>query len=145
MKLMTISFLNNFYFNACLVFCMTLVILVGSNVITFACFPVLSIFPPEFDLGSILSNVVGSSFNTAFGRDCKGRPQGDYFFGCQVPTCRCLGESSFLTFSIPYGQCLGPFNIGRRKRSPQDTRFFINSNQVGPRSSCVFMEGKLVT
>jgi len=84
---------------------------------------------PQFDLGSILSNVVGSSFNTAFGRDCKGRPQGDYFFGCQVPTGRCLGESSFLTFSIPYGQCLGPFNIGRRKRSPQDTRFFINSNQ----------------
>merc|ERR1712226_1346305 len=63
---------------------------------------------PQFDLGSILSNVVGSTFNTAFGRDCKGRPQGDYFFGCQ---------------------CVGPFNIGRRKRSPQDTRFFINSNQ----------------
>ena len=27
-------------------------------------------------------------------------------------------------------KCVGPFNIGRKKRSPQDTRFFINSNQV---------------
>merc|ERR1711972_307093 len=59
-------------------------------------------------LGALLGNAVGATFNTAFGRDCKGRPQGDYFFGCQ---------------------CVGPFNIGRRKRSPVDTRFFINSNQ----------------
>merc|ERR1711971_1023361 len=63
---------------------------------------------PQFDFGSLFGNAVSSSFNTAFGRDCKGRPQGDYFFGCQ---------------------CVGPFNIGRKKRSPQDTRFFINSNQ----------------
>ena len=27
-------------------------------------------------------------------------------------------------------KCVGPFNIGRKKRLPQDTRFFINSNQV---------------
>merc|ERR1711934_746476 len=64
---------------------------------------------PQFDLGALLGNAVGATFNSAFGRDCKGRPQGDYFFGCQ---------------------CVGPFNIGRKKRSPQDTRFFINSNQV---------------
>jgi len=63
---------------------------------------------PQFDFGALLGNAVGATFNTAFGRDCKGRPQGDYFFGCQ---------------------CVGPFNIGRRKRSPVDTRFFINSNQ----------------
>merc|ERR1712226_980496 len=63
---------------------------------------------PQFDLGALFGNAVGATFNTAFGRDCKGRPQGDYFFGCQ---------------------CVGPFNIGRKKRSPVDTRFFINSNQ----------------
>eukprot|EP00088_Acartia_fossae_P050369 TRINITY_DN5639_c1_g1_i6.p1 TRINITY_DN5639_c1_g1~~TRINITY_DN5639_c1_g1_i6.p1 ORF type:complete len:122 (+),score=21.28 TRINITY_DN5639_c1_g1_i6:39-368(+) len=67
---------------------------------------------PQFDFGSVLSNTIGAAFNTAIGRDCKGRPQGDYFFGCQ---------------------CIGPFNIGRKRRSPQDpqtdTRFFINSNQ----------------
>ena len=40
--------------------------------------------PPEFDLGALLGNAVGATFNSAFGRDCKGRPQGDYFFGCQV-------------------------------------------------------------
>ena len=38
----------------------------------------------EFDLGALFGNAVGATFNTAFGRDCKGRPQGDYFFGCQV-------------------------------------------------------------
>ena len=38
----------------------------------------------EFDLGAIFGNAIGATFNTAFGRDCKGRPQGDYFFGCQV-------------------------------------------------------------
>merc|ERR1712150_269603 len=62
----------------------------------------------QIDLGSLLTNGVGAAFNTAFGRDCRGRPQGDYFYGCQ---------------------CVGPFNIGRRKRSPVDNRLFINSNQ----------------
>merc|ERR1711974_152667 len=52
---------------------------------------------PQFDFGSLFGNAVSSSFNTAFGRDCKGRPQGDYFFGCQ---------------------CVGPFSVGRKKRSP---------------------------
>merc|ERR1712228_649076 len=61
----------------------------------------------RFDLGSFLTNSVGAAFNTALGRDCKGRPQGNYFYGCQ---------------------CVGPFNIGRRKRSPQN-KLFINSNQ----------------
>merc|ERR1711874_102173 len=51
---------------------------------------------PQFNFGSILTNGLGAAFNTALGRDCKGRPQGDYFYGCQ---------------------CVGPFNIGKRKRS----------------------------
>ena len=38
----------------------------------------------EFDFGSIASNLFGAALNTAIGKDCKGRPQGDYFFGCQV-------------------------------------------------------------
>merc|ERR1711936_572897 len=59
---------------------------------------------PQFDFGSLFGNAVSSSFNTAFGRDCKGRPQGDYFFGCQ---------------------CVGPFSVGKKKRSP----LFLNSNQ----------------
>merc|ERR1719300_1252530 len=63
--------------------------------------------PKEFNFGSLLTNSVGAAFNTALGRDCKGRPQGSYFYGCQ---------------------CVGPFNIGRRKRSPQN-KLFINSNQ----------------
>eukprot|EP00088_Acartia_fossae_P065123 TRINITY_DN8021_c0_g1_i1.p1 TRINITY_DN8021_c0_g1~~TRINITY_DN8021_c0_g1_i1.p1 ORF type:complete len:125 (+),score=31.04 TRINITY_DN8021_c0_g1_i1:48-422(+) len=67
---------------------------------------------PQFDFGSVASNLFGAAVNTAIGRDCKGRPQGDYFFGCQ---------------------CIGPFNIGRRRREAQnsqtDTRLFINSNQ----------------
>lgn len=69
---------------------------------------------PQFDFGSLASNLFGAALNTAIGKDCKGRPQGDYFFGCQ---------------------CFGPINIGRKRRSPQnsrsqtDTRFFINSNQ----------------
>merc|ERR1712059_173883 len=69
--------------------------------------PVIVESEPIVDLGTI----IGSVFNTAFGRDCRGRPQGDYFFGCQ---------------------CVGPFNVGRKKRSPQrstDNRLFINSNQ----------------
>merc|ERR1712038_199797 len=63
---------------------------------------------PQFNLGALFTNSLGAAFNTAFGRDCKGRAQGDYFYGCQ---------------------CVGPFNIGRRKRSPVDNRLFINSNQ----------------
>merc|ERR1719414_1239702 len=63
---------------------------------------------PQLNLGSLFVNGVGAVFNTAIARDCKGRPQGDYFYGCQ---------------------CVGPFHLGRRKRSPVDTRFFINSNQ----------------
>merc|ERR1711915_682530 len=66
----------------------------------------------RFDLGSFLTNGLGAAFNTALGRDCKGRPQGDYFYGCQ---------------------CVGPFNIGRKRRSASaqntNTRFFLNSNQ----------------
>merc|ERR1719221_1399132 len=62
---------------------------------------------PQFNFGSILTNGLGAAFNTAFGRDCKGRAQGDYFYGCQ---------------------CVGPFNIGKRKRSAQN-KLFINSNQ----------------
>merc|ERR1711988_1408613 len=62
---------------------------------------------PQFNFGSLVSNSLGAAFNTAFGRDCRGRPQGDYFYGCQ---------------------CVGPFNIGRRKRQA-DTKLFINSNQ----------------
>merc|ERR1712131_463730 len=65
----------------------------------------------RFDLGSFLTNGLGAAFNTALGRDCKGRPQGDYFYGCQ---------------------CVGPFNIGRKRRAAQnsvDNRLFINSNQ----------------
>merc|ERR1711915_977536 len=59
---------------------------------------------PQFNLGALFANGAGAAFNTAFGRDCRGRPQGDYFYGCQ---------------------CVGPFNIGRKKRSP----VFVNSNQ----------------
>ena len=40
-------------------------------------------------LSGAASNLVGSAFNTAFGRDCRGRPQGDYFYGCQVITSCC--------------------------------------------------------
>ena len=32
----------------------------------------------------VASNLIGAAVSTAFGRDCKGRPQGDYFYGCQV-------------------------------------------------------------
>merc|ERR1711909_231058 len=39
---------------------------------------------PQFNLGSIFTNGIGAAFNTAIGRDCKGRAQGDYFYGCQV-------------------------------------------------------------
>ena len=37
-------------------------------------------------MGSIFGSALSSKFNAAFGgnRDCRGRPQGDYFFGCQV-------------------------------------------------------------
>ena len=38
----------------------------------------------EFNLGALFTNSLGAAFNTAFGRDCKGRAQGDYFYGCQV-------------------------------------------------------------
>merc|ERR1712154_548288 len=66
--------------------------------------------PQGFNFGAILGNLVpnavGAAVNTGFGRDCKGRAQGDYFYGCQ---------------------CIGPFNIGRKKR--QVNRLFINSNQ----------------
>jgi len=63
---------------------------------------------PQFNLGSIFTNGIGAAFNTAIGRDCKGRAQGDYFYGCQ---------------------CVGPFNIGKRSAEPVDNRLFINSNQ----------------
>merc|ERR1712226_1618909 len=49
---------------------------------------------PQFNLGALFGNAVSSTFNTAFGRDCRGRPQGDYFFGCQ---------------------CVGPFSVGREE------------------------------
>ena len=130
-----------------------------------------SLFTAEnrfLDFGSVLTNGIGAAFNTALGRDCKGRPAGDYFFGCQVttnqvkyavnisfywkfptpspltfPTVRnladhCGGNCLFtycykLHFQLSTPQCIGPFNIGRRRRSAQqgntDTRFFINSNQ----------------
>ena len=38
-------------------------------------------------LGGAATSLIGSALNTAIGRDCKGRPQGDYFYGCQVPFC----------------------------------------------------------
>ncbi|XP_023325188.1 uncharacterized protein LOC111698937 [Eurytemora carolleeae] len=60
-----------------------------------------------FDFGGAASNFIGAAVNSVIGRDCRGRPQGDYFYGCQ---------------------CIGPLNIGRKKRSPQGTRF-LNSNQ----------------
>ena len=41
-------------------------------------------FFSEFDFGYLLSNGLAAFLNTAIGRDCKGRPQGDYFYGCQV-------------------------------------------------------------
>ena len=91
---------------------------------------------PEFDLGALFGNAVSSSFNTAFGRDCRGRPQGDYFFGCQVElkVLQCFlvqdlnivksGENQCEYF-LPL-KCVGPFSVGRKKRSP----IFLNSNQV---------------
>merc|ERR1711908_104441 len=77
-------------------------LLIFSFIVLFSAINVES--KPQFDFGSLFGNAVSSSFNTAFGRDCKGRPQGDYFFGCQ---------------------CVGPFSVGRKKRSP----LFLNSNQ----------------
>merc|ERR1719414_1347387 len=59
---------------------------------------------PQLNLGSLFVNGVGAVFNTAIARDCKGRPQGDYFYGCQ---------------------CVGPFHLGRKRRSP----LVLNSNQ----------------
>eukprot|EP00090_Calanus_glacialis_P036654 TRINITY_DN6264_c0_g1_i1.p1 TRINITY_DN6264_c0_g1~~TRINITY_DN6264_c0_g1_i1.p1 ORF type:complete len:107 (-),score=26.43 TRINITY_DN6264_c0_g1_i1:88-408(-) len=59
---------------------------------------------PQFNFGSLFTNGLGAVFNTAIARDCRGRAQGDYFYGCQ---------------------CVGPFNIGRKRRSP----IFLNSNQ----------------
>ena len=43
-------------------------------------------FVKGFGTGSIFGNAVSTGFSAAFGgnRDCRGRPQGDYFFGCQV-------------------------------------------------------------
>jgi hypothetical protein len=38
----------------------------------------------EFNFGSLFTNGLGAVFNTAIARDCKGRAQGDYFYGCQV-------------------------------------------------------------
>jgi len=58
------------------------ILFVSSFCVLFFVFDVES--KPQFDFGSLFGNAVSSSFNTAFGRDCKGRPQGDYFFGCQV-------------------------------------------------------------
>merc|ERR1712130_748415 len=78
------------------------ILFVSSFCVLFFVFDVES--KPQFDFGSLFGNAVSSSFNTAFGRDYKGRPQGDYFFGCQ---------------------CVGPFSVGRKKRSP----LFLNSNQ----------------
>ena len=37
-----------------------------------------------FDLGGAATNFLGAAVNSIIGRDCKGRPQGDYFYGCQV-------------------------------------------------------------
>ena len=48
----------------------------------------VNILLSEFNFGSILTNGLGAAFNTALGRDCKGRPQGDYFYGCQVRVSR---------------------------------------------------------
>ena len=89
---------------------------------------------PEFDLGALFGNAVSSSFNTAFGRDCRGRPQGDYFFGCQVKLnlLQCflvqnlnIVKSAKNQYFLPL-KCVGPFSVGRKKRSP----IFLNSNQV---------------
>ena len=82
----------------------------------------------EFNLGALFGNAVSSSFNTMFGRDCRGRPQGDYFYGCQVKNLWKLSQFKRLGFEnyISYLQCVGPFGVGRKKRSP----LFLNSNQV---------------
>ena len=39
---------------------------------------------PDFDFGTFFGNGVSASIHTVLGRDCRGRPQGDYFYGCQV-------------------------------------------------------------
>ena len=45
-----------------------------------------------FDFGTFFGNGVSASFHTVLGRDCRGRPQGDYFYGCQVHVALdCLG------------------------------------------------------
>ena len=82
----------------------------------------------EFNLGALFGNAVSSSFNTMFGRDCRGRPQGDYFYGCQVKNLWKLSQFKRLGFEnyILFLQCVGPFGVGRKKRSP----LFLNSNQV---------------
>ena len=38
----------------------------------------------DFDFGTFFGNGVSASIHTVLGRDCRGRPQGDYFYGCQV-------------------------------------------------------------
>ena len=45
---------------------------------------------PDFDFGTFFGNGVSAGFHTALGRDCMGRAQGDYFYGCQVPNLRLL-------------------------------------------------------
>ena len=39
---------------------------------------------PVFDFGTFFGNAASAGVHTALGRDCRGRPQGDYFYGCQV-------------------------------------------------------------
>ena len=44
------------------------------------------VFVKGLGTGSIFGNALSSKFSAVFGgnRDCRGRPHGDYFFGCQV-------------------------------------------------------------
>ena len=58
---------------------------------------------PGLDVGSIFGSALSSKFNAAFGgnRDCRGRPQGDYFFGCQVIF---INKPARLRFSVGQSQ-----------------------------------------
>ena len=56
-------------------------------------------------MGSIFGSALSSKLNAAFGgnRDCRGRPQGGYFFGCQVSV---INEPARLEFIVcGPGQC----------------------------------------
>ena len=62
---------------------------------------------PVFDFGTFFGNGVSASFHTALGRDCRGRAQGDYFYGCQVHNNRsldCLGGRGCFYWSV---ECQG--------------------------------------